>query len=68
MNAEKHFIISVLAVLALGASGYLLIFLNPKFALFGVASIFLAVFVILGLVAHPPLMVEGQVIDRPSLG
>jgi hypothetical protein len=52
MTAEKPIIISVLAVLALAASGYLLIFLNPNFSLFGVATIFLGLFLILGLVAH----------------
>jgi hypothetical protein len=54
MTAERGLIISVLATLALGASGYLLIYLNPKFSLFGVATIFLALFLFLGLVAHAP--------------
>jgi len=44
--------ISVLATLALGASGYLLIYLNPKSSLSGVAIIFLAIFILLGLLAH----------------
>ena len=52
MTAEKRLIIIVLAELALTASGYLLIFLNPKFSLLGVATVFLAIFLILGLVAH----------------
>ncbi|MFI5450061.1 MAG: hypothetical protein ACHQ03_09915 [Candidatus Bathyarchaeia archaeon] len=51
MFAER-LIISVLATLALGASGYLLIYLNPKFVLSGVAIIFLSVFLLLGLLAH----------------
>ncbi len=51
MSAER-LIISVLSTLALGASGYLLIYLNPKFALSGVSIIFLAVFLLLGLLAH----------------
>jgi len=52
MNAERGLMMSVLATLALGASGYLLIYLNPKFSLSGVAIIFLAVFLLLGLLAH----------------
>ena len=66
MSGEKG--LTILADLALAASGYLLIFLNPKFALFGVATIFLALFVILGLVAHATPTVEGQVLESPSLG
>ena len=52
MAAEKGLIIFVLAVLALGASGYLVVFVNPKFAPLGAAAIFLALFLFLGVVAH----------------
>ena len=67
MAAEKGLIIFVLAVLALMASGYLIVFINPKFALFGAATIFLALFLILGLVAHATPMAQGQVLESPSL-
>jgi hypothetical protein len=63
MTAVRGFIICVLAVLALAASGYLFIFLNPKFSLFGVATIFLSLFIILGLVAHAT-----PVLEAPSYG
>ena len=68
MAGEKSPIIFFLPALALMASGYLLIFLNPKFSLFGVATIFLALFLVLGLVAHATPRVEGQVLERPSFG
>lgn len=66
MTVEKQLVIPLLAVLALMASGYLYIFFNPKFSLFGVATIFLALFLILGLVAHATPAVKGQVLETPS--
>ena len=68
MPAEKHLIIPILAVLALMAGGYLFIFLNPKFSLFGVATIFLALFLILGLVGHATPTAKGQILETPSFG
>jgi secreted protein with Ig-like and vWFA domain len=65
MSAERSLIIFVLAVLALGASGYLVVFINSKFAPLGAAAIFLALFLFLGLVAHATP--KGQVLERSSL-
>jgi hypothetical protein len=68
MAAEKRLIIFVLATLALMASGYVIILLNPKFSLLGAATIFLAILLILGLVAHATPRAKGQVLERASLG
>ena len=66
--AQKELIISVLAALALLASGYLIIVLNPKFSLLGATTILLALFIILGLVAHSTPGAKGQVLEGLSLG
>jgi hypothetical protein len=67
-TVQKDLIIFALGALALMASGYILIFFNPKFSLFGVATIFLALFLILGLVARATPGVEDQVLERVVLG